>query len=35
VADRLQQDGLEAVFLEVGLKAWIKSGQLVEEIAAS
>lgn len=32
VADRLQKNGLEAVFLEGGLKAWTENGQPVEEI---
>jgi rhodanese-related sulfurtransferase len=29
VTERLQREGLEAVFLEGGLKAWIESGQSV------
>lgn len=32
VTDRLQQNGLNAVFLEGGLKAWIENGQPVEDI---
>lgn len=30
VADRLRQNGLETVFLEGGIKAWIENGQIVE-----
>lgn len=31
VADRLQQQGLETVFLEGGIKAWIENSQPVDE----
>ena len=34
VADRLQTNGLNAVFLEGGLNAWIESGPLIEKNAA-
>ena len=34
VAHRLQQEGLNAVFLEGGLQAWTESGQAVEAISA-
>jgi rhodanese-related sulfurtransferase len=32
VADRMQKEGLKAVFLEGGLKAWTASGQPVDDI---
>jgi rhodanese-related sulfurtransferase len=32
VAERLRQKGLQAVFLEGGLKSWTESGQPVEEV---
>ncbi|MBT4027319.1 MAG: HDIG domain-containing protein [Desulfobacula sp.] len=34
VVDRLQQNGMEAVFLEGGIKAWIENGQPIENIPA-
>ncbi len=32
VADRLAQEGLQAVFLEGGLQAWTESGQAIEAV---
>jgi len=33
VADKLQKNGLEAVFLEGGLNAWVENGQPMEDIS--
>ena len=33
VADKLQKNGLEAVFLEGGLNAWGENGQPMEDIS--
>ena len=34
IADRLQQEGLPAMFLKGGLQAWTDSGQSVEDVSA-